>query len=102
MHFINIIESYRKVVAICDSEILGKKFEEGKKQLHLKESFYQGEKGKKVSEEELIKLIEINKLEDATFNIVGEKSINTALKAKLIDENSIARISNIPYALVLI
>jgi len=77
MHFINIIESYRKVVAICDSEILGKKFEEGKKQLHLKESFYQGEKGKKVSEEELIKLIEINKLEDATFNIVGEKSINT-------------------------
>jgi uncharacterized protein len=100
--YINIIESYRRVVAICDSEILGKKFEEGEKQLDLKESFYLGETGKDIDEEKLIKLIKENILEDATFNIVGEKSIKAAIKSGLIDEDSILKISDIPYSLVLI
>ena len=100
--YINIIKSYRKVVAICDSEILGKKFEQENKQLDIKESFYKGETGKKVEEQELIDLIEKNRLEDATFNIVGEKSIQTCIKAGLIDKSSIATIANIPYSLVLI
>jgi uncharacterized protein len=100
--YINIIESYRIVIAICDSEILGKRFEEGKKQLHVKESFYKGEKGKEIKEEELVKIIEINKTEDATFNIVGKKSVNIALKTKLIHENSVLEIDGIPYSLVLI
>jgi hypothetical protein len=44
--FINIIHSScRDVVAICDSELLGKVFEEGQLQLDVKESFYKGEKG---------------------------------------------------------
>ena len=100
--YINIIESYRRVVAICDSEILGKKFEEGKKQLDVKESFYKGETGKKVEEQELLELIGKNKLEDATFNIVGEKSIQACIKIGLIGQESVAKISEIPYSLVLI
>jgi hypothetical protein len=100
--YVNVIESYRRVVAICDSEILGKKFEEGIKQLHVKESFYKGEEGKEVTEEELMKIIKTNKTEDATFNIVGEKSVNIALKANLIGEDSVLEIDNIPYSLVLI
>ena len=52
--FIRVIKSYRDVVALCDSELLGKKFEEGDFQLDIKESFY---KGDEVSEEEASKII---------------------------------------------
>ena len=27
--FVNVIKSYRDVVAVCDKELIGKKFEEG-------------------------------------------------------------------------
>ena len=42
--YIKIHRSYRNVVAICDAEILGKKFEEGKRVLDVRESFYNNEK----------------------------------------------------------
>lgn len=100
--YINIIESYRRVVAICDSDIVGKKFEEGERQLDVKESFYLGEGKREVEEEELIQIIRENILEDATFNIVGKKSIEAAIKSGLIDKESIMSISGIPYSLVLI
>ena len=96
--FIKIIKSYRDVVAICDSEILGKRFEEGQFQLDLKESFYGGEKK---SEEEVIAIMKEMSAEDATFNIVGQKTIKTALKAGIIDKSSIGKIQGIPFALVL-
>ena len=37
---VKIHKSYRNVVAVCDSDLIGKKFEEDKFQLDLKESFY--------------------------------------------------------------
>lgn len=95
---INIIKSYRDTITICDQELLGKYFEEGEFQLDIKESFYNGEK--KV-EEEIIKIMQDMKKEDATFNIVGEKSIQTAIKAELISENNIKTIQDIPFSLVL-
>lgn len=97
--FIKIIKSYRNVVAICDSELLGRKFEEGKFQLDIKESFYGGDKK---SEEEAISIMKEMLAEDATFNIVGKKSVNTALKAGIIDKDSIGQVQGIPFALVLI
>lgn len=96
--FLKVSESYRNVVAICDEELIGKRFEEEKFQLDVKENFF---KEKKVSEEELIKIIRNMSIEDATFNIVGEKSIKTALKVGIISEDSIGKIKGIPFALVL-
>jgi len=96
---IKIHESYRYVVAICDSELLGRYFDEGKFQLDIKESFYGG---KEVYEEELLKMIKKMSGEDATFNIVGEESVKTALKAGIISGAGIKKIAGIPYALVLI
>ena len=96
--FIKIHRSYRDVVAICDSELIGKKFEEKNLQLEVKESFYQGEKFDK---EKIIELMQDFSKEDATFNIVGEKSVECALKARLIDEEFVKHISGIPIALVL-
>lgn len=102
---VNIIETYRDVIAICDAELLGKTFEEpfdkGTKQLDVKESFYKGKKGKKVSEKELLEIIKTYSKEDATFNIIGKKATQTALKAGIITENSIKKIKNIPYSMVL-
>jgi hypothetical protein len=96
---VNVIKSYRDVVAICDKDILGKKFEEGKFQLDIKESFF---KGKDESEEKAIEIMKNMSGEDATFNIVGEESINAALKAGVIFKESIGRIKGIPFALVLL
>lgn len=95
---INIINSYRYVVAICDSNLLGKVFEEEKFQLDVKESFY---KGKEVSQREAIEMMKDMQKEDATFNIVGEEATKTAVKAGIIEEEGIRTIQNIPFALVL-
>jgi hypothetical protein len=97
--FVNIINSYRYVVAICDKELIGKKFEEEDFQLDIKESFY---KGKIKSEQEIIKIIKDMSAEDATFNIVGKNAVNTAIKTGIISKNSVKKIQNIPYAMVLL
>ena len=96
--FLNIIKSYRDVVAVCDKELLGKKFEEGKLQLNIKENFY---KGKEVDTESVVEIMKKMSAEDATFNIVGEKSINAALKTGIISKEEIGRIKKVPFALVL-
>jgi len=101
--YLNIIHSYRDVVAICDAELLGKTFEQDKFQLNIKENFYKGaENNQPVSEEQALKILKNMKAEDATFNIVGKKSIQTAIQAGVIDENSILKIQGIPFSLVLI
>ena len=96
--FVNVIKSYRDVVAICDKELLGKKFEEGKFQLDVKESFF---KGKEVSKEEASEIMINMKLEDSTFNIVGKKSVQTALETGIITKEGVSKIDNIPFALIL-
>jgi len=96
---INIIKTYRDVVAICDSELLGKRFEQGKFQLDVKESFFGGNE---TEEEKAIEIMKDMAKEDATFNIVGEQAVNAALKAGIIAEEGIGKISNIPFALVLL
>ncbi|MFQ5531388.1 MAG: DUF424 family protein [Candidatus Nanoarchaeia archaeon] len=95
---VNIIKSYRDIIAICDSELLGKRFEEGQFQLDIKESFY---KGIEKSLEETIKIMEDFSSEDATFNIVGQKSVDAALQAGIIDQEGIKKIQDIPFAMVL-
>lgn len=97
--FLKIHKSYRDVVAICDMELVGKKFEEDKFQLDLKESFYQGNK---LSEDEIIEIMKDLSKEDATFNIVGKKSVAAAIKAGIISEDGVKMIQGIPYALILI
>jgi len=97
--FIKIIRSQRDIVAICDSDLIGKKFEEGNLQIDVKENFYLG---KEASEEEVIDTIQKMAREDATFNIVGKNSVNAALKSGLIREDGIVKIQGIPVALVLL
>ncbi len=96
---LKVHSSYRLVVALCDSELIGKKFEEGKKRLEITERFY---KGDKYSEEKILNLLYQYSREDATFNIVGEKSVKAAIKSGIISEESVGRIKGIPHALTLL
>ncbi|MEK6757836.1 MAG: DUF424 family protein [Nanoarchaeota archaeon] len=96
--YVNVIKSYRNVVAICDSELLGKKFEEEKFQLDVKESFFKGEETDK---EKTKKIIRKMAMEDSTFNIIGEESIKCAIEAGIISKESIKKIQGIPFAFVL-
>ena len=99
MHFIKIHKSYRIVIAVCDSNLIGKKFEEGKRQLDLRENFYKGEE---INTEKIIKLLQHYSIEDATFNIVGKNSIKAAIDAKIISKTNIDKINNIPFTLILL
>ncbi len=96
---IKVHDSYRRVVAVCDTDIIGKKFFEGKRQLDVAERFY---KGNKFTFEEAIKQLQRHSVEDATFNIVGKKSVKAAMAAHVIDDNSTATVSGIVFALKLI
>ncbi len=97
--FIKIHKSYRNVVAVCDSNLIGKKFEQGNFQLDIRENFYKGEE---LDTEQTIKLIQNQAQEDATFNIVGKESIEIAIKAGIIDTDSVSTIQDIPFTLVLV
>jgi len=102
MFYVNIIKSYRDVVAICDAELLGKKFEDGNFQLDVRESFYRAPDSAPIEATELIEIIHDMSLEDATFNLVGKKAIDLAISNNLILKSSIKEIEGIPFALVLL
>ena len=95
---VKIHKTYREVVAICDSKLLGKRFEEGRFQLDIKESFFKGEEK---SKEEVLEIMQYMVKEDATFNIVGEKAVKLALKAGIIKEEGVGKVQDIPFALTL-
>jgi hypothetical protein len=103
MIFVKLHKSYRTVVAICDSNLIGKKFEEetkkGTKQLDIRENFYKNEE---ISYEKAVDLMKFQSKEDATFNIVGQESIKAAMDAGIITEQGIEKIDGVPYALVLL
>ena len=96
---IKIHQTYRNVIAICDSNLLGKKFEQENLQLDMKESFYKGEEKTK---QEIISIMQNMSREDSTFNIVGEESVNCALEAGIISKDGIKKIQGVPFALVLL
>ena len=97
--FYKIHKSYRDVVAICDSDLIGKYFEDGEFQLDIKESFF---KGDEVDTEKIKEIISNMQREDATFNIVGEHSVKCAIETDLIKKESVKKIQGIPFALVLL
>ncbi len=96
---VKIHNSYRSIIAVCDTNLLGKTFEEGNRQIVLNPNFFQGEEK---TEQDILKLMEDGAAEDSTFNIVGKESVKTALKAGIIKKEGITRIQGVPIALVLL
>lgn len=88
---IHFVGDGRKVIAICDKKILGKKFTEGRRQLDLSSGFY---KGSEKSEKEILALIKENDI----LNLVGEEAIRFAVKKNFISKGNIVKIKSIPHA----
>lgn len=81
----------RLILAVCDSDLIGKKITEGYKQLDLTSKFYKGiEKDKK-------KILELFKIA-YIINLVGKKSVNLGVKAGIIEKNNISLVKKVPHA----
>ncbi len=79
------------LVAVCDSDIVGRTFREGDLKLEVKESFYGEEE---VGEGEVKRA-----LRNATIaNITGNKAVNLAVRIGIIDKNRILYIEGCPHA----
>ena len=82
------------VFAICDEELIGKKFSEGDLILDVSYDFYKGEKKSEKELEGIIKDFE-------NVNLVGEKTIKFALKLGILNEENIVVIEGIPHAQII-
>ena len=82
------------IFAICDEDLIGKKFSEGDLILDVSKGFYKGEKK---SEKELKGIIK--KFENVNF--VGVKTIKFALKLGILNEERIIVIEGIPHAQII-
>lgn len=80
----------RKVLAVCDKDIVGKILEENQFYFDITESFYKGEE---ITSDELKKMIR----EFDNINLVGEKSIEVAISEKITSKKNVIRIKNIPH-----
>ena len=79
------------ILAVCDKEIIGKRFVEKDMQLDLTSNFY---KGKEVSDDKLCYLIK----KAYIVNLVGNKSVQFGIKEGIISEDHVITIKKIPHA----
>jgi len=79
------------LVAVCDSELVGRTFCEGELHLYVNEDFF---KGQPASEHE-VKMA----LEEATIaNLVGERSVTCGIESGVVDEDCVIMIDGVPHA----
>jgi hypothetical protein len=81
----------RIVAAVCDSELLGKKIEEGKLQLDMTSDFYKGEEKDDLTVGDTIRNAD-------SVNMVGEKAVKLGIQEGIIDPGHVKKIGGVPYA----
>ena len=81
------------VLAICDSDIFGKCFEEGKKVLDLSSDFYRGDE---TDEKDILGLVKKSYM----INAAGKEAVEFLKKHEFVEE--VKEIDGVPYAQVLI
>ncbi len=81
------------LLVITDEDILGKRFEEGKRQLDLSAKFYHGEQKTK---EELKKLIP----KARHLHLTGKHTLAVAIELDLVHSDKILWVQNVPHAQV--
>ena len=83
------------ILTITDTDIIGKKFEEGKKQLDLASKFYAGEE----KDLDYVK----TRLEDAYIvHLTGKNAVSFGIEIGLVDKHKVITVSGIPHAEVLV
>jgi len=91
----NVYDDGRLFLAVCDNDLIGKKFEDEKLQLDLTSSFFNGEEK---NAEEIILLVKKSYM----VNFVGKESVGFALKESLVEKDNILTIKDIPTAQMLV
>jgi len=81
---------YKVILAVCDKEHVGKKFEDKEISFTTSEKFY---KGKEITPEELIELLK----ESDSANLFGDKCVLIAVKEGFLSEQSVKKIAGISH-----
>ena len=90
--YVNLKKVGRNVLlAICDSEILGKTLREGKIVFHIKEEFYNGGL---VTLEEAVAMIENSTI----VNMVGKNCVEKAIQKGYVHPEAVLEIEGVPHA----
>ncbi|MEM3411711.1 MAG: DUF424 family protein [archaeon] len=84
------VKEHQDLIAACDSELIGKTFEEGNKVLEIKESFY---KGYQCSPSDLKKIVD----KYPQSILVGKRTIK-AVFGKIPEK--VYKVNTIPYCIV--
>jgi hypothetical protein len=79
------------MLAVCDKELSGKTLKSENMEFFVNRKFYGDTK---ISEKKLAELLN----EFDNINLIGNKSVGVALKAKIIGEKSIIKIAGISHA----
>ena len=82
------------VLAVCDEELLGKTFTEGKLRLHVSEAFYGGDT---VEEGILIQHLQ----RASSINLVGGRVVSIAIREGLVDADRVLTVDGVMHAMVL-
>ena len=85
----------KTIMAVCDSDLIGRIFEDNELQLDLSSDFYKGEQKNEKEVGDLIR-------NSDSVNLVGEKSIQIGLNEGIIEKKDVKFIQKIPYAQVTI
>lgn len=85
------------LVSVCDADLLGESFENGAVSLTVTESFYGGDDAEEVDEEAVVA-----GLKRATVaNLVGDRCIDVAVEAGLVDEETVIDVGGTRHAQLL-
>lgn len=81
----------RVVLAVCDSDIVGRKIEDDKRVLDLDSDFYKGENVSEETAENMVKKAYI-------VNLVGEKSVKMGIRMGLVSEDIVIDVNGVKHA----
>jgi len=84
-----------KLIAVCDSECIGKIYSEGDLRIDIKDGFYGGDSIDEVNFDSVFEG------EVSSINVFGKDSIDFFEKKCLINEDEIKEIQGIPFAIII-
>lgn len=82
------------LVAVCDSELIGRSFHECGRTLRANEDFYRGEK---VSDEDVEKAL----LGATTANFIGERAVGCAVACGAVEPENVIMVEGVPHAIMM-
>lgn len=85
------------LVSVCDPDCLGETYEDGEVSLTVTEEFYGGDEAVEATAEEV--LASLNRANVA--NLVGERCVEVAVEAGLIDEETVLELEGTRHAQLL-